>query len=68
MSTRKWIHPLDTESPQAVVNAYPPWPVHAPTAADVLADIDIHRPNPISTWGASIVRSADAPGMLPDLD
>ncbi len=32
--TRKWVQPLDTESARAVVNAYGPWPVHSPTAAD----------------------------------
>jgi predicted nucleic acid-binding protein len=60
--TRKWAHPMDTESARAVVNAYVPWPVHSPTAVDVLAAIDIHRTNRISIWDALIVRSAAALG------
>ncbi|MDA8199176.1 MAG: PIN domain-containing protein [Thermaerobacter sp.] len=60
--TRKWAHPMDTESARAVVNAYVPWPVHSPTAVDVLAAIDIHRANRVSIWDALIVRSAAALG------
>lgn len=53
---------MDTESARAVVNAYVPWPVHSPTAVDVLAAIDIHRANRVSIWDALIVRSAAALG------
>jgi hypothetical protein len=50
--------PLDASVAAQIINSLSHWHVHAPTAPDVLAAIDIHRRTGASFWDAMILRSA----------
>lgn len=61
-TTRKLPKPLDASAAAQIINDLRHWHVHAPTAADVLAAIDIHRRTGASFWDAMILRSAQELG------
>ncbi len=61
-TTRKIPKPLDASAAAQIINDLARWHVHAPTAPDVLAAIDIHRRTGASFWDAMILRSAQELG------
>jgi predicted nucleic acid-binding protein len=58
VTTRKIPKPLDASVAADIVSDLARWHVHAPTAEDVLAAIDIHSRTEASFWDAMILRSA----------
>jgi len=58
VTTRKIPKPLDVSVAVSIVSDLARWHVHAPTANDVLAAIDIHGRTAASFWDAMILRSA----------
>jgi predicted nucleic acid-binding protein len=60
--TRKVPAPLDSETAARIVDTLTHWTIHAPTAADVVAAIAIHRRNNIPFWDAMIIQSASQLG------
>jgi predicted nucleic acid-binding protein len=57
-TTRKIPRPLHATDAARIIEELAHWHVHAPTAADVLAAIDVHRHAGVSFWDAMILRSA----------
>jgi predicted nucleic acid-binding protein len=57
-ATRKIPKPLEAPAAAGIIDDLAHWHVHAPTAADVLAAIDIHQRTGASFWDAMILRSA----------
>jgi predicted nucleic acid-binding protein len=57
-TTRKTPKPLDASAAARIINDLALWHVHAPSARDVLAAIDIHQQTGASFWDALIIRSA----------
>ncbi|MGC8487829.1 MAG: PIN domain-containing protein [Clostridia bacterium] len=56
--TRKLRLPLRNAEAYEIVSQYSLWPVHSPTAADVLAAIRLHHESQLSYWDALILVSA----------
>lgn len=57
-ATRKIPKSLDVPVAAQIVGDLAHWHLHAPTAADVLAAIEIHQRTGVSFWDAMILRSA----------
>ena len=57
-TTRKIPKPLGASAAGQIINDLALWHVHAPTARDVLAAIDIHQQTGASFWDSMILRSA----------
>lgn len=57
-ATRKIAVPISHEEARERVRVYSRWPVHSPTAADVVAASEISEQSTLSFWDAMIVRSA----------
>jgi predicted nucleic acid-binding protein len=57
-TTRKIPKPLDAAAAARIIDDLAHWHVHAPSAADVLAAIDLHQRTGASFWDAMILRSA----------
>lgn len=57
-TTRKIPKPLDAPAAARIIGDLAHWHVHAPTARDVLAAIEIHQRTGASFWDAMILRSA----------
>ncbi len=57
--------PLDASVAAQIINSLSHWHVHAPTAPDVLAAIDIHRRTGASFWDAMILPSAQPDAYHP---
>jgi predicted nucleic acid-binding protein len=57
-TTRKIPRPLGASAAAGIIGDLAHWHVHAPTAVDVLAAIDIHQRTGASFWDAMILRSA----------
>ncbi len=62
ITTRKIARPLDVPAAARIVEDLAHWHVHAPSASDVLAAIDIHQRAGTSFWDAMILRSAQQLG------
>lgn len=60
--TRKAPIRLPAEAALAIVERMLPWPIHSPTAADVVAAARLATEERISLWDANIVQSALAVG------
>lgn len=60
--TRHIPNPLDSDEAVEAVEDFAQWTVHAPTPADVLDAIAIHRRFDISFWDAMIINSASKLG------
>ena len=57
-TTRKIPKPIDPQAAARIIGDLARWHVHAPTASDVLAAIDIHQRTGASFWDAMVLRSA----------
>lgn len=57
-ATRKIAQPLSPESARERIRALSRWRLHTPTAADVIAAIEVSEQSQLSFWDAMIVRSA----------
>ncbi len=62
ITTRKIPKPLDAQAATRIIEDLAHWHLHAPTAGDVLAAIDIHQRTGASFWDAMILRSANELG------